>query len=464
MSSSPRPRLAQATFRAAFCLLLLFVGSTSAQAQIPTAWQTTHSFPYGPKMGLAATGDSTLITAVEAGVLRTANRGRTWTLALRAHYVTSIFATPSGLLLAGGVGKLYRSRNGGLNWDSTRLATVYPVVAMTAAPQGGLLVGTGALDAAGNEVGSGVFFSADNGQTWSARNTGLGAGRFVNHVAADSQGRLYATVTDEVVKNQPGLYMSFDDGLHWQYLPIRLAGPGWPDPVSAFDVTALAVSPQDSLLCSFTGAYQGIGVMGNFAKSLSQITDPTIGWTVRGGTSGQNWWFREPLNTFFFARNGTWFNSRQGLPNTGGTLMSRNHGRSWTLLRNGLGVGVGGLREVQQFAEFADGKVYMVQNTDPLVYWLDAGTALASAPPQLTASLQLFPNPATSVVHLANHTGQAIRSLTLTDLSGRLVRRFEVAAADNAPALPLHDQAPGLYLLNVTLGDARVVRLHLIRQ
>ncbi|WP_324678174.1 T9SS type A sorting domain-containing protein [Hymenobacter sp. GOD-10R] len=445
--------------RAAMGLLLLG-GSFAVQAQ--AAWQTTYSFPGGAKTGIAATGDSTLITAVATGIMCTNNQGRTWQLALRAHFVEVVYATRSGELLAGGLGKVYRSFNAGASWDSVRLTTSYPITTFAETPQGQLLLGTGAYTTTGS-IGSGVYFSADKGFTWQVRNTGFGTGRYVNQLTVDRQGRVYAAVADQNTDHQPGLYVSGDNGQLWRYLPLCLRSPDFTDPVNVLEVTALAVSPQDSLQCSFSGSYATIGVMGNFTKSVAEAADPSIGWTVRGGTSAQNWWFRPPLNHLYFAANGTWYSSRTGTPSFGGTLVSQDRGHTWGLLNAGLGVSIYGLHEPQQFAELPDGKLFMVQNLDPLVYWATS-VVTANRPQQEQAQVQLYPNPATDLVHIVNNTHQPLRAVTLTDLGGRLVRRLEPSATALAPTLDLRELTAGVYVATLTLANGHVVRQRVVKQ
>jgi len=445
--------------RAALGLLLL---GSSLGARAQSAWQTTHSFPGGPKTGIAATGDSTLITAVATGIMCTNNQGRTWRLVLRAHFVEAVYATRSGELLAGGLGKVYRSFNAGASWDSVRLTTSYPITTFAETPQGELLLGTGAYATTGS-IGSGVYFSADKGWTWQVRNTGFGAGRYVNQLTVDRHGRVYAAVADQAVDHQPGLYMSVDNGQQWQYLPFHLRSSDFSGPVRVLEVTTLTVSPQDSLQCSFTGSYSSIGVMGNFTKNAAEVADPSIGWSVRGGTTAQNWWFRLPLNTLHFAGNGTWYSSRTGLPGFGGTLVSQDRGRTWRLLNAGLGVSIYGLHEPQQFAELPDGKLFMVQNLDPLVYWTTS-VVTANRPHQEQEQVRLFPNPATDLVHLTTHTPQPLRAVTLTDLGGRLVRYFELSPTAPAPTLDLRGLTAGVYVAAFTLANGQVVRQRVVKQ
>ncbi|RAK70440.1 T9SS type A sorting domain-containing protein [Hymenobacter edaphi] len=431
-------------------------------AQAQRFWLTTPAFPEGPKTGLVALSDSVLCTAVGPGILRTASQGRSWTLALRARGITAFYTTRSGLLLAGGLGRIYRSPDAGLSWDSVALPSPYPVAAFVETPAGGLLAGVGVLDAIDGFLGGGVFFSADHGQSWAARNNGLGAGRFVNQLAADRTGRLFLSVADDDAANGPGLYLSADNGLNWQRLAVHV-GRGFA-PLTVYQVTALAVRPQqDSLLLSFTGSGGNFGVALNLTKSLADLTNGAALWTVQPALFSSWWWDGTVLNRVHFARNGDWYSSCTGSVNTGGTLVSQDQGRSWKRVRQGLGLDAGGRRGPQFFAEASDGKLLMVQHRDERVYWTDASLVTAARPPRAAGPpLTLYPNPAGDVAHLALPAGPALRTLTLFDLEGRRVRAFPLPTRPPS-ALDLRGLAAGVYVVAATRADGQVLRQRLVK-
>jgi hypothetical protein len=452
------PRLKE---RGLLSTFLLLVGLATPPAQGQNFWQTTAPAPFGPKSGLLAIGDSTLLTAVPAGLLRSINQGRTWALARRTRPVHTLHATRQGLLLAGGTGMVYRSRDAGATWDSVAVAATYPVTAFADTPQGDLLLGTGGEDPQHRDAGDGIFFSADGGRTWTPRNTGLGAARRVTHLLDDAQGRLFAATTDyDDPTRQPGLYRSTAQSQLWQYLPVRLNGAQWTIPITVYEVTNLAIRPGDSLLCSFMGVAQSVGIQGNYIKSLAEATTPSIDWQPLVGRTAPRWWDRAPMLPLHLARDGSWYSSRLGL-SSGGTLRSVNRGRNWSLLNSGLGWSSSGLREQQFFAEFPSGKLFMVQLGDAQVYYHQA-TALAGKTPRAAPAVQLFPNPTTGLVHVASVAGQRIVSLTLYDLQGRLLRTVRPTAT---PAtIDLTAETPGMYQVVAELADGRQVRQKVLRQ
>ncbi|GAB3835471.1 T9SS type A sorting domain-containing protein [Hymenobacter jeollabukensis] len=433
-------------------------------AQAQRFWLTTRDFPEGPKTGLASVGDSVLCTAVGKGILRTGNQGRSWTLALRARGVNAFYTTRAGLLLAGGRGRIYRSLDAGLSWDSVTVPSPYPVASFVETPAGGLFAGVGVLDVVDGFLGSGVFFSADNGRSWTARNNGLGAGRFVNQLAADRSGRVFLSVADDDAANQPGLYCSTDNGLSWQHQAIRIGhGFGY---LTAYQVTALAVRPrQDSLMLSFTGSGGNFGVALNLTKSLTDVADGAAFWTIQPALFSSWWWDGTVLNRVHFARNGDWYSSCVGSINTGATLVSQDQGRSWRRVQYGLGLDVNGRRGPQLFAEASDGKLLMVQHLDERVYWTDASLVTATRPRAVSGPLTLYPNPATTTVRLDLPAGPAPRTLRLLDLSGRLVCSFPLPSRpEPSLTLDLSGLPAGVYVVAATLANGQLLQQRLVKQ
>lgn len=434
---------------------LLLTQATPVRAQ--AFWQKTPTSPAGPKRELVATGSSTLLTTVRGGLLRTTDEGRTWALACRTGPIYRLLATRAGHLLAGGRGKVYRSFDAGASWDSVALATSYSVLALAETPQGELLAGTGDTQS-NTEAGDGVFYSANQGRSWTPHNQGFGTGRYVNQLLADRQGRVYAAVANSWEYNQPGLYVAATGQAAWQHLPIRLSSWGT---VKANYITCLVISPQDSMQCSVDGAAGPVALSGNLVKALADVADPAGPWRVHGGRNNQSQLLRPPLNTcLFFARSGEWYNSLSGGYSSGyGTLVSTNYGHTWRVENTGLGWSIYGFRNEQFFAELPNGKLFMVHDQDEQVYWRQP-TVLVTPTPQPAAELQLFPNPTAEKVQLVNCTGQLLTTLTLLDSTGRVLGMLPPTAT----SLSLATQPAGVYLVTATLRDGRVLRQRIVKQ
>ncbi|KUG08682.1 hypothetical protein ASU33_11095 [Solirubrum puertoriconensis] len=443
-------------------LALLFGSGSALHAQ--TFWIPGLA-PYGPKDKLVATGDSTLLTTVQAGLLVSNNRGRTWQLALRCHGVGGLYAARRGQMLAGGLGKVYRSLNAGLSWDSVALPTAYPVTVLSETTTGALLAGTGLYAAQGVQRGDGVFYSADGGRTWEQRSTGFGPARYINQLTSDRHGRLFAAALSETTNDQPGLYTSADNGLSWRWLPVRINGRNAIfDDINTYEFTALAISPQDSLVASVSGSSGRVGVVLNMSKHLRDATDPSIRWRVHANPSTPMWWVDTDLGLIHFARNGYWYSSRFGTPRSGGTLVSQNQGATWALVTSGLGTSINGVREHQQFAEFPDGQVFMVQLLDETVYRTNVGLITSTPRSKRVAPVSLYPNPANEYVLVSLGTGWPVQQLRLYDVQGRLVRSYAPAPGQQTLRLNLGTQAAGMYVLAVHLANGQVVRQRLQKQ
>lgn len=434
----------------------LLVSAVSAQAQ--TFWQKTPTSPHGPKRELVATGTSTLLTTVPGGLLRTTDEGRTWAMVCHTGPVYRLLATRAGHLLAGGRGKVYRSFDGGATWDSVALATTYPVRALAETPGGTLLAGTGENLPGNPEAGDGVFYSSDKGTNWLAHNSGFGTGRYINQLAVDRRGQLYATVSNAWDHHRPGLYVADDTHSNWRLVPITLKGIGL---VKASEITCLAISPQDSVQCSVDGAAGAVGVSGNLVKALTDLPNAALPWRVQGGHDGRSQLLRAPLTTcLFFARSGDWYNSRAGgITSRYGTLVSTNYGHAWRVEATGLGWSIHGFRNEQFFAELPNGKLFMVHYDDEQVYWRQPAV-LSTPGPGLATEFQLYPNPTTDVVQLANHTGQPLAALALFDVTGRQLRTL----AATATSLSLAPEPTGVYLVVATLADGQVLRQRVVKR
>jgi photosystem II stability/assembly factor-like uncharacterized protein len=155
-----------------------------------------------------------------SGVIRSCDEGVSFDNVLAARVVFSVYATASKQVLAGGSGIIYYTNDWGQTWDSVALATVYPVVQIVENPAGDLFAITGALDIELGYVGDGVFYSADRGVNWTARNSGLGIYKSCERIAVDKNGRLYLGAADEYSTGAGGLFVSDNDGLFWEHVNI----------------------------------------------------------------------------------------------------------------------------------------------------------------------------------------------------------------------------------------------------
>lgn len=77
-----------------------------------------------------------------------------------------------------------------------------------------------------------------------------------------------------------------------------------------------------------------------------------------------------------------------------------------------------------------------------------------------TASIQLFPNPASTAVYLSidNNQTSTMAQVKLYDLTGRLVLNKQIALTNGSAQLELADQLPGLYLLQLEAAGQQFIQ------
>lgn len=342
------------------CLILFNV---SAQR----FWLTTQAFPGEYKTCLAGTQDTVLfVGTMRQGIWKSRNGGYSWRNTLpNKQTVHALCVTSSRLVLAGGTGKLYFSNDLGESWDSVKLDTNYPITNLLEDHQGGLL----ALTFFENEdilpTGDGIFYSSGNVMHWQPRNQGLPANAACEQIAIDRRGRLYLGVTDPVPTGQRGLFVSDDNGLSWSHRAISFQDANGLYPGRPQFNYGITITPQDSIIYSFTGMGPGFEVSGNFVKHIDAI-DGSTPWKEAPKT-GIGVLVRTNIHV---ARNGDHYSSVVGLQ-SGGTVCSTDGGRHWQLHREGLGNTASGFSTKQFFYETSYGLIYMVRFLDPLIYWTD---------------------------------------------------------------------------------------------
>ncbi|MEA4983653.1 MAG: sialidase family protein, partial [Paludibacter sp.] len=185
-------------------------------------WLTTYEFPYGPKTGISLKNDTTLFAGIYNGVIKSTNSGQHFEIVLNSTAIYTIFISKSGNVFAGGKGKIFKSEDNGIHWDSVSINKKYPVVQITENSKGKLFAVTNGYDVNRQEMsGDNVLFSEDGGQSWTVRNAGLKQYGGCNKIIVDKNDRLYTSVVDDNVTGTGGLYISNNEGLNWVQVNIN---------------------------------------------------------------------------------------------------------------------------------------------------------------------------------------------------------------------------------------------------
>lgn len=439
-------------------LLLISITQTGFAQKF---WLTTYEFPGREKTGITMTPNGCLFVSLTNGVIRSCNEGNSFDQILQASATYCIYSTSSAKVFVGGKGKIFSTSNNGQTWDSVSVGTTYPINKIIQNSQGQLFAITGVLTNDDGFIGDGVFFSNDNGMSWSQRNNGLGIYNCIEQIAIDKNDRLYLSVADEYVTGNGGLFISENNGLLWEHINIRVDGKGdINDQIKVANAWSISISPQDTIYVSFFGTAVNTSVRLNTVKHISEVKNNTH-WKVYNVNNSASWWLDKLLNNIHFARNGDKYSSVSGSINFGGTFFNKNNQTNWQKINFGLGIDVNGLQNIQHFAEAPNGKIFMVQTLDERVYYTDT-SVVTSAPNDNPAfqQINIFPNPvrAGENVFFINLSGNQKANIKCYDVSGRLI--FETTDFTNSNIKA--PQTQGVYFLTFETRKYKTVKKLLV--
>lgn len=376
-------------------LVFLAISFFSFQAHAQRFWLTTYEFPYGPKTGITLTKNNCLFVGIENGVIKSCDEGNHFEISLESSAVFTVFSTKEGKVLAGGIGKIFITDSSGQNWDSVSINSSYPVIQFVENSKGDLFAITSVYDdSLRNYVGSGVFFSGDNGLSWTPRNNGLGIYTSCGKIAIDKNDRLYVAASDNYMSGNGGLFISDNNGIDWKHIDVTIDGKNAiNNHLQVGNTWCLSVSREDSLNFSFSGTAINTYVEINLRKSINDIEKDNF-WKVYQVFNSVSWWDDKLLFNIHYAKNGDWYSSNEGTRNAAATYYSKDDGQIWTKIDYGLGLNIHFIRTEQFFAENPEGKIFMVQWLDERIYWTDASILTSTKPIEdSTADLNPFPNP-----------------------------------------------------------------------
>ncbi|WP_461304608.1 T9SS type A sorting domain-containing protein, partial [Aureisphaera sp.] len=76
----------------------------------------------------------------------------------------------------------------------------------------------------------------------------------------------------------------------------------------------------------------------------------------------------------------------------------------------------------------------------------------------LDNAISLYPNPASSVVTLANTANILLEQAAIYDTNGRLIRTIDLADMQQEMAIDVSDLATGVYMVMITSDNASTVK------
>jgi hypothetical protein len=423
---------------ALYVVFVLLTNSIFAQR----FWLTTYEFPYGAKTSITGVQDSLLFVGLTNGIIKSRDEGNSWQKVLNSKIIFSLEANNQGVVLAGGIGKIYFSHNFGQTWDSTALKHDYPITKILH------YQGDEFFAITGNYEGEGVFYSDNKGVTWQTRNIGLTPQAGCDQIVKDKNGRLYLTIKDEESSGKGGLYVSDNKGNTWTKIQILINGENVIENKIEIEATfALSISPQDSLYMSIIGSAGSAGVRLNLVKSIGDI-NKSNNWRRMTVFHSSMWWYEKAIHNIHFAKNGFWYSSNSGSPTSSGTYFSKNLGVSWELHQEGLGYNIASTYDRQSFYENSSGKIWMVQYLDERVYWTDLSIITSDDDDFAESSLVLYPNPSKSngLIKLKLGDSSHQKTISIFDLQGKLITQKSTLFSEIELLTPSY---AGLYIVQV---------------
>lgn len=336
------------------------------------------------------------------------NDGASWArvVGLPNWEVTDIVEAPDGTLLASAtafpLGRpdpgIFRSTDGGATWTKT-LAN-RDVGGLIVLPDGSILAG----------ASGGALRSGDGGLTWTA--TGAypaGAPAALSR----ANGSLWAG-TDY------GIYRSTDDGASWTLVRGGLPTTQGADPV----VFSRGVAAAGGVLVAAAGNGNGVYRSADGGATWARALDVGYAWDLIATADGAFW-----------------------AATSRGAFQSTDGGTTWTDRSGGLPE-----RAVYAVAEAADGRLLVGTGRGVFAAF---GTVAAEAPPDLAATVRVFPSPARAGADLTIEAPGTAR-VVMSDALGRVVRRTQGEAG--TVRLPTAGLAPGVYVVRVEAGGERATR------
>ncbi|MCE4565679.1 T9SS type A sorting domain-containing protein [Maribellus sp. CM-23] len=403
-------------------------------------WLTTNEFWGGPKTGITLSNDSVILVSTRNSVLRSTDECYSLEKGLDCSELFTVYASNKGRIFAGGKGKIFFSDDTGITWDSVAINSIYPVTQLTENSYGELFAITGI-----EEKGDGIFFSGNNGASWSKRNNGLNSNPGCTKVAVDKNDRVYLITSDINSTGAGGLFISETSGLLWQKVTINVDDLA--SPIKIVKATGLSILSNDSIYMSFNGTASNFWVGLNLSKSINDVSNASF-WKVMIMGEHAHWWEDDPINNRYISKNGDWYSSINGYINVGGTCFSKD-GSNWEILDYGLGTDTLNVRTEQFFVETSEGRIFMIQKYDERIYTTDKSLVTGiPGPVENKSEVSVFPNPVLRgeqlTIKLDGYRG--VPEISIYDITGRKMYSGQVLTSENRIVAPAKS---GIYFVQV---------------
>lgn len=453
------------------CITFLVLGYANIiLAQEATFWQKTKTHPAsldGEGNISIATGanDAIFTGTISHGVFRTTDQGNSWeqVLPLSDTAIVKLLGNGPGKLYAIGANTVFVSSDNGNSWERKIVPTTFPVTDIEVMKNGNLIVSTASIvdyaQDAYDFFGDGVFISADGGNTWLQKNNGIGYNKAITQLAISS-GNVMVAAMAGYNTNSGGLYYSTDMGQNW----LRVNHPVYPgkgdnipySPSRIHEVLCMEFTGGDTLYLSYNGIIAGnAGASAGLKISLDNFISGR-NWTPVYITPNGYEWLYKPFYSIYHAKKQphTYASITGGVTLGAAYFKHNNKDTAFRRIRSGI-TSVNGVFPQMLYTEDSEGRIYAIHHTGYQVYYTDSSKAVSSGVREKNSgdiTLNIYPNPASSILNISCNTGNKISKVAIFSAEGKLCLSHEQAAG-NTVSLPVESLKQGIYFIQTMTAE-----------
>ena len=428
--------------------LFIIILSISNLTYSQKFWLITNSFPSGYKNDIEQIADSVILVSTDNELSLSFDQGKNWNQSLYASRINTIYHSANGRLFLGGAGKIFYTDDL-LSWDSIPLPTGHQVLQF-AEHNSAIYLITGGFNNVQGYVGDGVFKSNNNGLSWERKNNGLGFILSAQFIKVDKYDRLIVAFADNNISQQSGLYISSNNADSWQRIVVKVDGKNAisSDALKIEDFTNLSITNNDSIVISFDGIADNVGVRLNLTKHIDDLLLDNF-WNRIKVFNSNMWWMDRSMGPLHISQSGDWYSSLYGSINTGGSLFSKTNGTTWLRHQYGLGVDYNGMFNTQKFIELRNGKIFMIQYGDERVYTTDTSLTTNVDDIHVTNN-KVYPNPISNGETLQiDFVDTKSKTIEIYNMNSQLINKIETTEK----VVKYIFKKAGLYVIYINEGN-----------
>lgn len=239
---------------------------------------------------------SLVVTTFNNGIFRSTNQGASWVKTYEGtDTIFTLFPLNDQILIAGSKGSILKSLDSGKTWLKFPFPKHIAISQLALHPNGVLFAGTGsAFDFNSIQEGEGVWYSADSGKTWKAKNEGIfNAHALIESITILPDGTILAGIYDDRdFGNDPkqGIMSLSSISGSWQRVSFSVKAPAKREYQDAnLHITHVhsLFTDEQKVYAAISGIYTNFAVAFTASKPINQLNNPDFLWELK--------WVRDSL-------------------------------------------------------------------------------------------------------------------------------------------------------------------------